>query len=155
MANPLTEHILDIYRKGYLMSLATTDEGGPWVADIIYVYDDGLNIYWLSNESVRHSQAIERDSRVAATITLTYAPETPEISLQIQGMAERIEGDDLERASLYEARRGKLPPKSEGEIMKPGQSWYRLRPTKIEIIDTRVWGRKKQVLALNDKENGE
>ena len=36
----LKELIKEVLEKGYLMSLATSDGGGVWVADVIYVYDD-------------------------------------------------------------------------------------------------------------------
>lgn len=50
--------VLEILEKGYLMSLATVDEGGVWVADVIYVYDDAFTLYWMSSLEVRHSQAL-------------------------------------------------------------------------------------------------
>ena len=39
------ELILEVLEKGYLMSLGTQDGGGVWVADVIYVYDEEMNIY--------------------------------------------------------------------------------------------------------------
>ena len=50
--------ITEVLEKGYLMSLATVDDGGVWVADVIFIYDDALNIYWMSDSDVRHSKAI-------------------------------------------------------------------------------------------------
>jgi uncharacterized protein YhbP (UPF0306 family) len=62
----IKEKILEVLGKGHLMSLATVDNGGVWVSDVIYVYDDNLNIYWMSDPDVRHSQAIVKNSQVAA-----------------------------------------------------------------------------------------
>jgi uncharacterized protein YhbP (UPF0306 family) len=36
----------EILEKGHLMSLATVDDGGVWVADVVYIYDDNFNIYF-------------------------------------------------------------------------------------------------------------
>ena len=44
----LKQLIQEVLEKGYLMSLATLDDGGVWVADVIYIHDDDLNIFWMS-----------------------------------------------------------------------------------------------------------
>ena len=67
----LAKSILD---KGYLMSLGVTDESGVWVCDVIYVHDDAMNVYWVSDPEVRHSQAIHKNGQVAATITVSNNP---------------------------------------------------------------------------------
>lgn len=36
--------IKEVLEKGYLMSLATEDDGGVWVSDVIYIYDEKFNI---------------------------------------------------------------------------------------------------------------
>ena len=57
--------ILEVLEKGYLISLATHDDGGLWVADVVYTFDDDLNIYWMSYPTVRHSKAIEDNNQAA------------------------------------------------------------------------------------------
>ncbi|MDO8504147.1 MAG: pyridoxamine 5'-phosphate oxidase family protein [bacterium] len=136
-----------ILEKGYLMSLATVDEGGPWVSDIIYVAD-GFTLYWLSHVNTRHSQAIFKNPKVAASITLTTSPSEDDIGLQLEGKAEKIEGDILEIAKKHRLKRGKPAPTREGEILDPEESWYKFTPTKIELIYEPKWGFKKQVLEL-------
>ena len=56
--------IKEILEKCYLMSLATLDDGGVWVSDVIFVHDEDLNIYWISDPDVRHSKAIIKDNKV-------------------------------------------------------------------------------------------
>ena len=140
--------ILEVLEKGYLMSLATVDEAGPWVSELVFVHDDDLNIYWLSAPTTRHSQAIEADPRVAATIGLCHGSTGEKVGLQIQGTAEKLEGDILDIAKRNAKKRGKPEPMQAGEIFQRGQSWYRLRPTKIDLIHQPLFGYEKKYLEL-------
>ncbi len=40
--------IKEVLERGYLMSLGTVDDGGVWVSDVIYVFDDDFTMYWMS-----------------------------------------------------------------------------------------------------------
>src|SRR3989344_9137677 len=133
----------EILDQGYLMSLGTLDESGPWVSDVIFV-NDGLDIYWLSLENTRHSKAILKNPKVAATITISNNAGEKNIGLQIEGIAEKIEGDVFEIAKKHRLKRNKPVPEKEGEILDPGESWYKLSPTKIEIINEPLWGFEKK-----------
>lgn len=143
----LVKSVLD---KGYLMSLATVDENGPWVADIVYVFDDNFKIYWLSQESTRHSKAIQKNPKVAASITVSNNQGEQNIGLQIQGLAEKVEGDTLEMATKHRLKRGKLAPKKEGEILDKGESWYLLKPKRIELIYESKFGFDKKSLEFEN-----
>lgn len=137
-----------ILEKGFLLSLGTVDKGGVWVADVVYVSDDDLNIYWLSKPDTRHSKAIEKNPKVAGTITLITKAISEDIGLQIEGVARRVEGDMLEIAKKYNVKRGRPLPKQEGEIFKEGRQWYILKPTKIEVIYDEFFGREKKIIIL-------
>lgn len=126
------------------MSLGTVDDGGVWVADVIYVHDDSFNLYWLSQEDTRHSKAIAKNSKVGATITLERAFE----GLQIEGKAKKVTGALMKLARKHWKKSGKKPPKSESEILDPGESWYRLTPTKIELINEPLFGFEKKVVTI-------
>ena len=140
----LTKEILE---QGHLMSLATIDDGGPWVSDVIYVHREPLEIFWMSDSNTRHSRAIHKDARVAATITIGDGKGGANIGLQISGIAEKIEGDILEVATKHRAKRGKPHPTKEGEILEDSESWYRLKPTKLELIYEPHFGfEKKKIL---------
>ena len=58
MSNKVENLVRQIVEKGYIMSLATFDDGGLWVSDLMYVADDNLTLYWISETNVRHSKAI-------------------------------------------------------------------------------------------------
>jgi len=140
--------IRSIMEKGYLMSLGTADTSGPWVSDVLYVHDNAFTLYWLSDVSVRHSKAIEQNPLVAATISLVTSPNDKEVGLQIMGKAEKVEGDVFDLAVKQRRKRGKPAPQAEGDILGPGESWYALHPTKIEVIHVPLFGWKKEELML-------
>lgn len=140
--------IRSVLEKGYLMHIAISDASGPWVSDVVYVHDNAFTLYWLSDQSVRHSTAIEKNPLVAATISLVNSHDDKEIGLQIMGKAEKIEGDVLDIATKHRLKRGKPAPQREGEVLGMGESWYALHPTKIEIIHVPLFGWEKKELVL-------
>ena len=140
----LTKSILE---QGYLMSLGTVDSDGVWVSDVIYLHDDAFNLFWLSDPEARHSRAVLLNPKVAATITVSNNTGEPNVGLQIAGVAEKLEGNNLALATEHRLKRKKSPPITDGEV-EEGDSWYRLRPTKIEVIHEPSFGFEKQVLGL-------
>lgn len=144
----LKKLIKNILEKGYLLSLATVDESGPWVSDVIYVYDDNFAFFWISDEDTRHSQAILKNPKVAATITVSNKGGEDNIGLQIEGTAEKIDGEIYELAVKHRLKRNKQPPK-EGESFLEDESWYKFTPTKIEIIYEPLWGFTKKIFQPN------
>lgn len=133
------------------MSLATIDAEGLWVSDLIFVHHAGQtsewDIYWMSDVAARHSRAVHANGQVAASITIGDGKGGTNMGLQISGTAEKIEGDILEGAAKHRAKRGKEAPKVMGEILEEGESWYRLKPTKIELIYEPEFGfERKKIL---------
>ncbi len=144
----LKQLVNEVLEKSYLLSLATLDQNGIWVADVIYVFDSEFNLYWLSQPTTRHSQAILKNPNVAASITLTEKPGEPDIGIQLEGKAQKIEGDILPIAIKHATKRNKPLPRKEGEIFEIGQSWYKITPTRIELIYKPLFGRTRQTLTL-------
>ena len=138
--------ISEVLEKGYLMSLAIQDSGGVWACDVIYIYDDNLNIYWMSDPDVRHSKAIEVRSQIAGTITVS-GPREKGLGIQFEGLAQKINGPRFDLAVKHYTKRGKSAPK-EGDDVLEGDSWYILKPTKIEVINEAIFGFSKKVLEL-------
>lgn len=140
----LTIEILD---SCYLMSLGTYDEGGPWVSDVVFVHDDQLNLYWLSDQKTRHSQAIQKNGKVAATVTASNNQGDSNVGLQISGHAEELTGvlENIVKAHLLK-RKKSLDEFS--EKLEQGKRWYKLTPNLIEIIYEPFWGFTKHKLEL-------
>ena len=127
----LTKLVLD---RGYLMSLGIVDEQGPWVADVIYIFDDDFNLYWMSQPTRRHSQAIDSGSnRVAVAIAVTQGPEQPDEGLQISGTAQRIDVRDSSLLKLWMNKKQKEYLPEMGTVLDE-HVWYKLTPDCIELI---------------------
>jgi len=139
--------ILEVLGRGHLMSLATVDDGGLWVADVIYVYDEDLNIYWMSDPEVRHSKAILKNAQVAGTITISDKSKEPNLGIQFSGKAEKIDGPRHDLAIKHRIKRGCQEP-TENEDVLQGDSWYMLRPTKIDLVDEENYDYAKKSLEL-------
>jgi len=146
MTTDIKQLVVEVLKKGYLMSLATVDDGGVWVADVIYVHDDDLNIYWMSDPDVRHSKAIEKNNHVAGTITVSGAGEE-DLGIQFEGTVEKIAEERYDLAVKQMIKRKKPEPKETDDVLQ-GDSWYVLRPQKIELIYERLFGWDKKKFEL-------
>ena len=130
---------LEVLAHAHLMSLATQDEGGLWVADVVFIYDDDLKIYWMSDPEVRHSQAILKNPGVAGTITVSNKSKEPNLCIQFAGRAEKIDGARHDLALKHLAKRGYPAPLETDDVLD-GDSWYSLTPQKIRLIDEQSFG---------------
>ncbi|MDO8471158.1 MAG: pyridoxamine 5'-phosphate oxidase family protein [bacterium] len=139
--------ILEVLSRGHLMSLATLDDGGLWVADLVYVFDEDFNIYWMSDPEVRHSKAISKNTQVAGTITISNKSKEPNLGIQFFGKAEKIEGARHDLAIKHLIKRGYPEPEESDDVLQ-GDSWYVLHPTKIDLIDEENYGYEKKSLDL-------
>jgi uncharacterized protein YhbP (UPF0306 family) len=136
-----------VLEKGHLMSLGIVDGGGPWVADVIYVFDDEFNLYWMSDPDARHSQALLDSPSVAGTITVSNAKQEPNLGIQFAGIARKLEGSRSDLALKHFAKRGKPAPQEDADVLQ-GDAWYELVPKKIELIDEEHFGFEKRQLVL-------
>jgi uncharacterized protein YhbP (UPF0306 family) len=137
----LRERVKEVLALGRLVSLGTVDDGGVWVADVLYVYDEALNIYWMSSDKVRHSKAIIANPRVAGSITIE-GPAKDNFGIQFEGTGEKLDGMHLDLMTKLYMKWGRVLP---GNLeMVHGHSWYKVTPTKIELIDEKNFGFKKQ-----------
>lgn len=146
MADDIKSLIKEVLERGYLMSLATVDEGGVWVSDVIYVFDDNLNIYWMSKLHRRHSIAIVKSPKVAGTITVSDQGED-NLGIQFGGSAQKINGERYDLALKHYAKRKKPQPKETDNVLDGG-SWYVLKPKTIELIHEKFFGFDKKKLEL-------
>lgn len=140
----IRERIGEVLQQGHLMSLATRDETGLWVADVIYIYDDTLTLYWMSKENARHSQAILTYSQTAGTITVSNKSKEPNFGIQFEGLARKIDGARHDLAAKHHAKRSRPSPSYGEDILKAGESWYEVRPRLIRLIDESNFGYQAQ-----------
>lgn len=142
----IKELVKDVLSKGYLMSLGVVDQDGVWVSDVIYVYDDDLNIYWMSDPQTRHSQAIDKNNKVAGTITISGQGEN-NLGIQFEGLAEKIDVERYDLVKKHYKKRNKPEPKENDDVLD-GDFWYVLKPNKIGLICEEQFGFERQDLNL-------
>lgn len=138
--------IKEVLDKGYLMSIGTVDNNGAWVSDVIYIHDDDLNIYWMSDPDVRHSQALRANAKIAGTITVSGQGED-NLGIQFEGEAQIVDGSRHDLAVKHFAKRNKPAPDASEDVLD-GDSWYLVKPKKIDLICERLYGFDKQSLEL-------
>ncbi|MBI5644534.1 pyridoxamine 5'-phosphate oxidase family protein [Candidatus Kaiserbacteria bacterium] len=137
----LAKEVLD---DAFLMTLATQDAEGPWAASVIFVADKDFNIYWMSKSDARHSRAIAEGGKVAVAITASWQ-ENKERAIQIEGTAQRIDSISPTIMSALSAKRGKKPePDTAAFILERGLIWYKLTPTRIELIYNELFDYDRQ-----------
>jgi uncharacterized protein YhbP (UPF0306 family) len=145
----IKEKILEVLSKGHLMSLGTLDEGGLWVADVVYVYDDDFSIYWMSSPDVRHSKAVINNGQAAGSITVSNKSKESNLGIQFSGKAQRLTGIQFELLAKHLAKRGYPAPElSQAKKLLDGDRWYKLIPAKIDLIDEENQGWDKKTIEL-------
>jgi uncharacterized protein YhbP (UPF0306 family) len=133
----------------HVMSLATHAGGSAVHAASLFYALDGLSLVWTSDPSVRHSQHLETNRHVSATVAPDCADFLAVRGVQIAGSACRLRGDaEVERASRLMRQRYPFldqlasgPPALREAYAKAG--FYRLDPERITLIDNaRGFGHK-------------
>jgi uncharacterized protein YhbP (UPF0306 family) len=141
----IRERIREVLEKGYLISLGTVDDSGVWVADVIYVFDNELSIYWMSIPQSRHSLAIEKKNTIAGTITVSQTPGEKDFGIQLRGVAVKLGITvKLAIAIKYLNKTNGFSVTQIRKALKDGYKWYVLRPEFIELIDQAHFGYNKQ-----------
>ena len=142
--NTIKSLIVEALQRGYLLSLASVDKSGPWVSDVIYTFDDDLNLYWISRSEFRHSKAFITNPQAAGTITAVEKPEGKSIGVQVAGTVSILTEIPADSLALYtKKRKGKDQWK-----LVPGEVWYRLTPGVIDLIYEPLFGFTKKYLIL-------
>lgn len=137
-----------------MVSLATLGASGPHATSLFYACD-GLALVWVSEPDTQHSQEIEGDPRVAATVAPDYSDFAAIKGVQIAGMARRIMAADermrnLARLDARYPSLGRLaagPPELRQAYARTAV--YRLQPARIVLIDNSKGFRHKETLELS------
>lgn len=148
-SNQLGARIEAFLDAHHVMTLATAGESGPHVASLMYARK-GFALYWTSDPLSRHSQHLEREAGVSATVTPDYVDFRAIRGLQIVGRAGRlVDGEDASEARRLLVRRYAFLAQLAAQETALGAafaktSFYRLRPEQITLIDnTRGFGHKE------------
>lgn len=122
-------------------SLATVDEQGhPHAANIQYVHDDQLRLYFVSSEDAAHSRHIAVNPMVALTVYHHDDEDPANIrGLQLHGRVEALSNDTQRRRvlALYAARFPFITTDPALRAAVEKQTFYCLAPTWLRLIDNR------------------
>jgi len=152
---PLDRRIAEFLAAHHVVTLATCEGGAVHAASLMYA-PDGFSLIWMSDPKSRHSQELERNPRVAATIAPDYTDFAEIRGLQIAGTAMRLAsaGDILHGTTLMLGRYGFLrtlataPESLRKAFNRSG--FYRLQPETITLIDNTVAFGHKETLTIEN-----
>jgi uncharacterized protein YhbP (UPF0306 family) len=133
------EKLIREYLPGvFHMSLATCLHNKPWVCEVHYVYDNDLNLYFLSKLSRRHSQEISKNPNVAGDIVKQHATNEKPRGIYFEGTAELMKNVDQNSLvyKLYDERFG-ISPSILNEIKhsESGHKFYKIIPESFVLFD--------------------
>ena len=151
---PLDKRIAEFLAAHHVVTLATCEGGAVHAASLMYALD-GFSLIWMSDPKSRHSQEIERNPRVAATIAPDYTDFAAIRGLRIAGTAVRLTsaGDILHGTALMLGRYSFLRELVTGpESLRRAfnqSGFYRLQPETVTLIDNTVTFGHKETLTIS------
>lgn len=155
----LEKAILDYLQRHHTVSLATEREGVPHAATVFYV-SIGLDLYFLSSPGSRHSENLNHNSRVSATINEDYKNWQMIKGIQLEGRVENV-GGILDNSRIARAFVQKYPdvadflfsPRKLGRAIAQKVArvrFYRIKPCRIFFINNAIDFGTREELALPD-----
>jgi len=127
------------------MSVATFNET-PWIANVYFVHDEELHLYFLSKSTREHCQAIDKNAHVAVAITDSHQPiNKPQLGLQVYGTAQKV--NMLEKIEwMFKMWNTLVAGQSDERLENPkafleaGRSTiYKITPHRIKFFNTKLW----------------
>lgn len=73
------------------MSLGTSVDNKPWVCEVHFAFDNGLNLYFCSLPKTRHCQEIEQNPHASGAITVQHEPSEKPLGIYFEGLAKKVE----------------------------------------------------------------
>ena len=150
----LKQEINSYLKTETLMAVATYGNS-PWIANVYYVHDEDLNLYFLSKTFREHCKAIEEDPRAAVAIADSSQPIfEPQKGIQLSGTAEQVH--NVERLNWMFKMWNKLVSQGKGETLTDPKAFldagisavYKITPTRIKFFNTELWP-EEQIKELN------
>lgn len=142
------EKIVRKYLKDViLLSLATSRGDKPWICELIFAYDDDLNLYFRSLPIRRHSREIADNPNVAGSIVRSFRVGEYPHGIYFEGTATLLPpGDEQKKAFQVMRDRLHLDDAIFEEAQQPdGHQFY-----KISVANWRVF-----VKSDEDRTSGE
>lgn len=143
----LRKKIDELLSQQHVITLSTSDSGGPWAAPVYYA-QEGNDLYFVTNPSSRHGRAIDADGELAGAIHASSSDWNEIKGLQMIGKAEILtNGPDLEKAQkryfsrypfteVFFRQELQLDPEMQEKVSSV--RFYRFRPSRIVLVDNSV-----------------
>jgi len=129
----IDQKFIDFINDHHVLTLSTVRDGQPYTANCFYVYLPEQNMFvFTSDKETRHGSEMLANPKVAANIVLETKTVGKIQGLQIMGVAEPLEGQEL--------KKGKL-------------AYLKAYPYAILKLET-MWGLKVNFLKLTDNRLG-
>lgn len=130
----LQEKIREYLETHDVLTLATLDEGGPWATPLYYVSDDALDLFFLSDPTTRHCQAVARNPNVSAAIHEESAAWTDIRGLQLEGRVHPVD-DEQAAERVLASYTAKFPFALALASLDGPHRFYRIQPRWLRLID--------------------
>lgn len=101
----MEEKVKRILTNNLFMTLATVSAtGNPWSTPVFYALDEQYNFYWYSRKDTRHSQNIQENNNVSASI---FSPEGEDKleGVYVAGIATELVEEELQHATELYAKK--------------------------------------------------
>lgn len=129
----MEKRIVDFIKKHHVLTLATSFEGLPWVANCFYAFmEQGNAIVFTSGRDTKHIKDLSGGNIVAASIVLETS------------VVGKIQGIQL---------RGRLNEPS-GETIKTARTAYLKRFPFAVLMETTLWVLEVEYLKMTDNRLG-
>lgn len=136
------------------MSLATCGPGGePHAADVYFASDDGLTLYFFSDQESQHGMDIRRDPRVAITIHADRSGWEQILGVQMRGLIDVIVSKTAWQRA-WEVYRDKFPFVSQLEDVIAENQLFGFVPHWIRLVDNNQgFGFNREwILSISEKD---
>lgn len=139
MQEALQKKVASYLHDHNVATLATGGGGDVWAAAVFYV-NVGVNLYFLSSPTSRHTLNIAKSPRVAATIQEDYSDWRQIKGIQLEGAACEVTGDEAALAYRMYVKKfpvvslvSKAPLAIASALAK--SRWFKIVPQRLFFID--------------------
>ena len=132
--------VREYIQKTVHMSLATVKDNKPWVCEVHFAYDEGLNLYFVSKQSTRHCQEIALNPAVAGNIVKTHQLSELPHGIYFEGNAELLEFASDQEVRQYCERLERDPIEVAEQLKESGGK----RMYKILVSNWAIFGKFDQ-----------
>lgn len=143
--------IEEVLEKAAVLDLATSRDSQTWIAPLLFVHDQRLNVYWLSHKDTRHSQELLQNPSCAVAITIVDEMSRGK-NLQMSGKATEVI-DEAEKEIVHEKyhkRHHEPKHRSREEAQKEMEklTLYKFSPKVIKVTSEVDWGHERKDYGL-------